>query len=462
MRRSERLEVLPTPWSTWPDVSKVAFEAAEMAYAYDLSLYSSPEAAEANAKYRTNELRRHDFPSALGTMFYRSAWSTDQCAVFTCRNMIMLAFRGTDFDPNRYLGFVPDDYDENLMRQLRIWGDSASLTVEEGLNKLPFSLIERCKCTMTKCDEKTFKSRENAIGKVSDLYCHIDPSTSIREETSNLILRGGLGRCSSFSDCAADLRIAHFGLPGNKWATELMNDPKHVQAMHTAIDALRRFKETFENPVVVCTGHSLGGGLGLYTHLELNLRDQVQWEHSYFIGFNSALLGNYYKMANRLSAKNALWPTHAVSYRDKYDIVSRGALESDKGSVQVIDYKRPKSPGAWLLNLSDTLTHGLWIFKSCGMKAESETTFGNDFHRVFRGKGKSLKLVTRAVTAPASREMSYGRTVDGTISRPRTVSGRSVGRTVSGRSVSGRDTGRTVSRGRTVSGPHYTDASLDF
>jgi hypothetical protein len=411
------------PYATWSELSKIAFGGMEESYKYDLALYA-PGTAEANAMYRTTPELRKNVYSSFGEFKYMSPWSTDQCAVFTCKNVLMLAFRGTDFDPNRYLGYVPIDYDAKLMKLFKEWKVSAT-SAEEGLAKLPYSEIKaKCECDASlECGEKEFHTRENALGKVSELYCSIDPRTRIETQQHSDALKGGLpafkikGEAAIYSDCQADVHILNYATPGNRWAiSSLAQDAKHKQALITAKQALEQFKKTTSNPVVICTGHSLGGGMGFFTFLSLVYEKYIPIENAYFAGFNSAILGNYDKLAMEVK-KTTPYEHHAISYRNVDDGVSKGLSPSDVGKLTVINLARHYTRGRLSWYGYDTLTHGFWIFKTCQMTTSDEDySFGTDFP---------------AKVSSGAQRVAFSRTSSVQASRPSVQASRAKSRVVS-------------------------------
>lgn len=96
-----------------------------------------------------------------------------------------------------------------------------------------------------------------------------------------------------------------------------------------------------------------------------------------FVGFNSAVLGNF-SYENNLRRNNLRKPENykvnsVIHYRNSNDGVSNGMnyVPNALGQFQTITFTKTNDFSDKDSNNTDTLSHGLWTFQECAVKPQN-------------------------------------------------------------------------------------------
>lgn len=403
-------------------LERVGYAAAVHAHDYDPRFYTA-DMTPALDLYRSVDANRSELNvrgSDMSYSFaYRSEWSVDQMAVWTLGNFLVIGFRGTDFDPMRFLNMVPTDYEFRLVDAavklglLKQFGDRGSVVdtpravvpatsyeVVAGGTLLPVgtrltwtrdmsvlsnllayipqaSSRSKCRCDVLACDADQDPTRQNILAAASATYCALAPLGSTRTQATSSDgafvgqLAGGGGKAYAYSDCTADNTIlakvrSRFGVP---------DDLKHVMARQQVAAVVQKFAQERPNDAtIVLSGSSLGGSLAFTAFAHLIMARLAPQGSVHFVGFNSAALSNYNSMVGALDATWPAWRTQAVHNRMKFDAVSWLYGRA----VPVVTWTRPllKDDREVLTSLrSDAMTHGLFVFDACPAAVDSQANF---------------------------------------------------------------------------------------
>lgn len=428
-----------TPYVNFDFRSKVAFWASVQSYFYDpkMILRNFSEAdARLIYKYRSNDNVRKNFTvvhKGVSRLFeYLSEDSTDQCAVYKFKNMLVFGFRGTDtVDPMRYLKFIPKDYDLHIARSL-VYPDISVGDIMKGeiatydavgnevshrkldispeefareLNKFENSKFrtrgtpvlnmsdsrQNCPCNIVSCpstkQNKTI-TRETILDGLNAQICTIGivpASTTITRAKGQVIneldnISGG-GFASDYSDCASDIRVAIFAGTNITSRYSLVDssnrgDIKHVKAYEHA----QKILDKYPLKIALCCGHSLGGSLAMHTHLKFRETELAgaSLVH-YFVGFNPAIIRNFQSRISAITRDAGSlrkFQNTTITYRNLSDMVSNGVIGygldviNPYGSVPTFTYRKENDTSTNEGKNSDTLTHGLWTFGETGCKSK--------------------------------------------------------------------------------------------
>lgn len=391
------------PYNTWPETSKVAYEVAFQMYFYDKNLADYLTSIDPYTEhYRTTKRFREQFAVRSITYHYKSLLY-DTVGIWESDDSLIIGFRGTSTDPLRLLNYIPVDYHQRLLANLK----SKGLKFSEFIN-LPY-MKERDKS----CDKLQFKKgkldRNSIIAEVTGTYCTIGLTTPISSPTrankkaeytrdidrikSKVFegltglkaggqneLNGGYSHASSFSDCKADANIAFAS------STNTLNqDPKHLFAAEFAKKIIDEYKNKKK---IIFTGHSLGGSLAFYAfkqclldYQEKNTGHPERKNGYYFVGFNAATLKNI-DMA-RVSQYDTLqtWKDRAIHYRNNTDIVSYLYGETDYYNPLGFQIFSPKNDFCPTIIYDDNdkglhaRRHDLRTFKLCKYPVLHEANF---------------------------------------------------------------------------------------
>ena len=267
---------------------------------------------------RTTGSRRQD-KSNIYDFKYLSTYSNDDVAIYYRGDTYIVAFRGTDYEPLRYLGYLPENYREQYLQNRQLYPIEA--------NREEYG-----------CQNELEPDYEGAISETSKQFCNFEPfsielaQNCIEEHhdydrwDSDPQLLGGQEHCALISDCRANKFISRsastFG--ANK---DLDTEPKHVHASST----LRQLFLDKRPQKLLITGHSLGGSLAIYSLQQLLFSPAFQAEaarnqiYVQTIIFNSA-------------------PTNATVKLPEYILPN---VLHIRNLNDVVSYKRDKSFETW-------------------------------------------------------------------------------------------------------------------
>jgi len=366
---------MTTAYDSWETEHKLAYLCARQAYYIDDKIYPK--------KYRTfatNSLKRTAVHADGETCDYKSRQSEDQMGMWLNRatKTVFLGFRGTDLDPRRFLGRLPEDYGK------KISDECTRLRVR--FSSLPFSNVSKCLCSDDRCDLGI--SRETVIETVTNTYCDIgwavgryavlgtvpDTIATRQMKSDDFELKGGNSRCSEYSDCYADIRVALKNLNGDRRSRFAHKDPKHDHARKAAI----ALSDAFTDWNFVCCGHSLGGSLAMAAFLELQMLEVP----SRWYGFNSAPISNFDTQITKMGKWESVYDS-ALHVRMFDDGVSCPLGDTYYLSgIKTITYKNKddsRTHQSRGINV-DTTSHGLWPFKRCTTQIFAFTNFPESSH----------------------------------------------------------------------------------
>ena len=233
---------------------------------------------------------------------------------------LVIGFRGTDTaDPERFLGFVPTDYEEKL---------KSVMLQKKDLDSIPYNAECNCSAPIT-C--KTRLSYEDILIETTKKFCEFgiahsgfDHKLQGRErETYNYDIRGGYDikgglryRCTKNSDCNSDQTILNASLS----IGDIYNDLKHQEVSSWVVNKLKQKIFRGRNVKhIIFAGHSLGGSLAFYTYLKVCSLGTIDNKMLYFAGFNSGSLKNYDDFG---FPTDRTWKKRCEAHRILKDIVS--------------------------------------------------------------------------------------------------------------------------------------------
>jgi hypothetical protein len=190
---------------------------------------------------------------------YLQSYSNDDVAIYQKNDTYIVAFRGTDYEPLRYLGYLPREYQEQFL-----------------ISKQQYPLESMRPAY--ECIQDEEPDYFGAIAETSKRFCDFTPLTvrvhqnCIQENRdfdkwdfqSGGQLVGGQEHCSVVSDCRANKFIAKATTVSNS-NKNLDTEPKHIHAFST----LRKLFLEKRPKKLVITGHSLGGSLAMYATQQL-------------------------------------------------------------------------------------------------------------------------------------------------------------------------------------------------
>jgi hypothetical protein len=445
------------PFQNWDTASRVAFTACRQSYAYDKALYTdAPELLT----YRTSNAVRSDFVLNDGRTRarYMSDESSDQLAVFCCGAVLVLAFRGTDSDPMRFVGLIPDTpisswnehvrgrpppkkpYAMAIQEAIKRRENKTHKVLEDFPFAPEFNATRACTSSIDKDVEKTFfMTRDSIIDEASKQYADINPSTYIhdvfappdvvgrlrRAPTSHL--QGGAMFIDPWSDAASDAALSAVYMR-HRWdsappsaARQLLNDPKHKAAAEVALTLsdtwIKQWRETDVTPAVLLCGHSLGGSLAYLAYLQV-LKANPKWvKRMNFVGFNAALLVNFdyltAEIGNLTQAATEM-RKRCVHHRNHVDFVSGGVASVAYGKhiptyayTQNGDTRSEKTAGQRALveaSYTHSGTHGLDALQICDYTSvPTNEAYSGDTHGLYTDASLDLafsSVRTLGATAP--------------------------------------------------------------
>jgi hypothetical protein len=342
------------PYKTWPFLYRLAWEASDLSNGYDESFYKSLQMVENLRRYRYNDQERGPFFLDGHRFEYRSKLSTDQCAIWTLQgyekhDILVFAYRGTNFDPVRFLNDIPKDIDTKLRAYIARHNSNRKQMTD--ISDLPFTGSDFCNCSMDECPiSKSSLTRDNALFNVVQGYCDKDT-------------------VDKYSDCYSDLVLlsASLGLIESVESKSV----KHREAAKHAIEVTKTFLEMAKHPIILFTGHSLGGSIGYYAYLKtIEEVPKTMWPSIHYVGFNPGVLGTFaaFVKTNQTLQSSYQWLRNTIVLRNTFDLVSRpniDGLDALGPYTQVISYKRNNDKEETSMGRFDTLTHSLWPLKSC-------------------------------------------------------------------------------------------------
>lgn len=374
---------MSTPYETWNDICKTAWNSCVQAYMYDTQIIARHNALNEYLKYRSTELLRHNF--TVGDEFvYESELSTDTLCVFTCMKgkdlVVSIGYRGTDpVDPMRFLNFIPEDYDKKLAQNFR---EATHLRFKDwnDTTKNPYTNYDEaqsCKSSIT------LSPREKVLEQTTKEYASLNATALFssaksiqsfqRKEKHDLhwmYLQGG-NRAAPLSDFIADVNIGSTRLGSRNLA---VIDEKHKAAiLHTEKVVAAMTSRQSESLLVILGGHSLGGSLALgsFLHCKATYTRDIRFR---FVGFNAATLVNFDEVIESMPQHifrvgHTLQIRDAIHFRNEGDFVSVGAGYGLGKWIPTITYESSDVKKTWIsyIKESDTAAniHGIWSFYTC-------------------------------------------------------------------------------------------------
>jgi hypothetical protein len=405
--------------------------------------------------YRSNDTKRGDFFIDGARLAYASDASSDQLAVFTSGAVLVLAFRGTDMDPARFVGSsVPDTpmttfaLESRHAEKQRYEVAVARALKERGFASLDAAPFAPTRNVLRVCTSRPKKdvevdanmTRDAVIEAATKEYANINPllgisflETSERPRQASvdaLRLQGGMTmHIAKMSDAAADAALAkvyttslssRYDSAHVRDALTLFNDAKHATAARDALAFVERWLQLWDpkaHPQVLLCGHSLGGSLAHFALLHV-LRTRPELLDSVcFVGFNAALLCNFEYLA-RDGVSSARGYTKKLSarcvhHRNHVDFVSGGAFRTAGGTfIPTYEYKQADDTrwerGAGLRALAEssfthTGTHGLEALLLCGSFVSASNGARSDAPL---GLGVDLGAALRAQSFVAAADLA--------------------------------------------------------
>jgi hypothetical protein len=329
--------------------------------------------------YRSNDNSRLSFivenENGVNTFSYMSEYSKDSVAVFydLKNRVVVFAYRGTDTaDPNRFLNYIPGDYEE---------------TIKSIVFKSPaFKLLDIDSKELVRSEPfgtdlfNTFFSmaeREKFLNAATAKYCAIGISTvkterplNARVWNSSLVMTqditGGVFSAAPNSDCKADNIITKNSVNNlSKYigaTTDIQNETKHNQTWSWTHKILRKLKAP--NMTFIFTGHSLGGSLACNSFLNATEDDDL---NCVFVAFNAASLFNY----NAYRRTIDLLSKRMIHYRFLNDATSQQYGES----IPTVNFQAKATD----IDIVPKLTeyHGLTVFENRPITDVFETNIKN-------------------------------------------------------------------------------------
>lgn len=299
---------------------------------------------------RTTGSHKHDRRN-IYYFKYLTSHSNDDVAIYFRDDTYIVAFRGTDYEPLRYLGYLPADYRDRFIDNRRMY------PIEP--NREAYGCIDDIE-----------PDYEGAITETSKHFCNFEPFTT--QLVQNCIqehhdfdrwdseLYGGEQHCTLISDCRANKFISRAVI--NPYANKnLDTEPKHVHAFST----LKKLFLDRRPGKILITGHSLGGSLAIYSLQQLLLNGAFQAETRrnpisvQAIVFNSAPTNITVKLPEYILP-------NVLHIRNLNDVVS---YKRDK-SIETWNFKNYKdqNPG-YYLGSAQRQFHGLDQFFCKGDRA---------------------------------------------------------------------------------------------